>query len=278
MFISKIVYYVTLISLFISGTFGFNPKSHGDTFVMPANYELVWQDEFDGDSLNKNLWEVDECAKRGGFWGSDQVFVNDGNLHIRTMYDENGRQGAGYYTGAVHSKDEWTRGYFEMRCIHLDATGVWSAFWLMCDGVGDETSDGVNGTEIDIVESPYSGSAPNRGRVQSAICYNGYGTKYTRETAALPVISESKSSIYEQYHTYSCLWTETEYIFYIDGKETGRIQKTETSNVDEYLVLSGEVGGKNGVPGSDWLFVGKLNDKNVCTDFIIDYVRVYQEK
>jgi beta-glucanase (GH16 family) len=273
----RIGYYIMLVVMFFTGTFGYNIRSQ-KTKLDLSDYKLVWSDEFNSNKLDTTTWNVGSNQRRGGYWDGSQVFLKGGNLVIRTEYLENGTFGSGFYTGEVSTKKQWCKGYFEMRAIQLKATGAWSAFWLMCDGATDETKGGKNGAEIDIVESPYSTSAFAKERVQSAICYDGYGANYVRSTAAMPKVTTGDGSIYETYHTYGCMWTDNEYIFYIDGVETGRTSLGGISEVMEQIVLSGEVGGSGGVPGSDWAFVGKTTDKHLCTDFIIDYARVYQVK
>ncbi len=70
-------------------------------------------------------------------------------------------------------------------------------------------------------------------------------------------------------------WNESEYIFYINGVETGRSDFGGTSRVPEYLLLTAEVGGSNGAAGTSWAGEA-LNTGAEPTDFVVDYVRVYQ--
>ncbi|MGB1248803.1 MAG: hypothetical protein ACPG4Z_07940, partial [Chitinophagales bacterium] len=56
------------------------------------------------------------------------------------------------------------------------------------------------------------------------------------------------------------------YIFYINGKETHRIEEA-ISQVDEYIILSLEVG--------DW--AGDIQKAILPDYFIVDYVRVYKK-
>ena len=50
-----------------------------------------------------------------------------------------------------------------------------------------------------------------------------------------------------------------------------------TSQVPEYLLLTAEVGGSNGVAGASWAGDALAKDADP-SDFIIDYVRAYQYK
>jgi hypothetical protein len=59
-------------------------------------WTLTWSDEFDGNSLDTTKWKspYGNIARRGGYWDTDQIIVEDGVLKIRTEYKENGRLGS----------------------------------------------------------------------------------------------------------------------------------------------------------------------------------------
>ena len=256
-----------------------------------GGYELVWGDEFDDDSIDHTKWRVgyDTPARRAGWYvdTSDTVFEKDGALTIRTQYRENGKYGAGWYTSWVDSATGYTRetsqmvhsddyqgfaakyGYFEIRCIAPPCTGIWSAFWMMPDGdaVGMSENDikgtGTDGLEVDVMESPYHawGNSYNVHVVHG----EGYSDTRSDRSATYEV-----PNMYSQYHTYGVLWTEEEYVFYIDGRETWRTE-------DENGVLHPGVTLEDGVEVPFWCGDPDDNDKTKTYDFVIDYVRVYQK-
>ena len=65
-----------------------------------SDYELVFADEFDGDSLDTSKWRQHDGGgvRKGGYWTLDQARVEDGNLIITTQYKEDGQSGPGWYT------------------------------------------------------------------------------------------------------------------------------------------------------------------------------------
>jgi beta-glucanase (GH16 family) len=69
------------------------------------------------------------------------------------------------------------------------------------------------------------------------------------------------------FHTFGLLWTEKEYVFYVDNREIWRTA-TAVSQTEEYLLLSLELTGWGGDPA-----LATLPD-----DVAFDYVRVYQKK
>ena len=150
---------------------------------------------------------------------------------------------------------------------------MWSAFWLNCDSMNTVGNGGKDGAEIDVFESAFYDTVL-KNRVSTNIHYDGYGEDLKSTNVTTPVILNNP---YKEYNTYGLEWNENEYIFYINGLETGRSSFGGTSLVEEYLILSVEVGGSNGVAQDNR--AGKaLQSDFVPTDFIVDYVRAYQYK
>ena len=89
-------------------------------------------------------------------------------------------------------------------------------------------------------------------------------------------------------HRFGMLWTETEYVFYCDGKEVGRCNAA-VSQVPQFILLTTEVRGyrnktplKVGEYSTDYSAIGVgsiARRQEGFTDdaFIVDYVRVYDK-
>lgn len=304
---------VFIIVLSLICPFAFAGCSNGKTMDLDLDkMTLTFEDDFDGDSLDRGKWNygfaVDEgkssSSRKGGFWARDGVFVENGNLILRTDWREDGENGAGWYSGTVMTCEEagesnedslfYQRyGYFEIKCKTPFFYGGWCAFWLMpFDHFADEHANqespahlnsGVDGTEIDIFESPFS-FQKNSNVINHAVHYDGYGD-YLKSVGKVNV---KVPKLYEQYHTYGFEWTEDHYKFYVDGKMTWKISSdgyTKSgkkikhniiSQVKEYMILSFEVVSPN-EDGTTlgWCGDPSKNDKTNYYDFIIDYVRVY---
>lgn len=82
---------------------------------------------------------------------------------------------------------------------------------------------------------------------------------------------------YEEFNTYGVEWNEDGYTFYVNGIRTGHSDFGGASRVPEYLILSVEVGGTDGVPGNSWAGAPLAPDSET-SDFIVDCVRAYQYK
>lgn len=261
--------------------------------------KLLFSDEFDSNKLDLSKWTVhgkDLAAgelRRGGWWTEDSVFLEDGKLVIRTVYDKNKNT---FYTGCIDSKKLMTYGYYEARCKLPEANGMWSAFWIMCEKMNLGNPDAsVGGAEIDIFESPFY--SYKGGCVQHAIHTGGYGDNH-HQRFSFPYRTmyrpEGVENAYAEWHTFALDWQPDGYRFYIDGvlswetvdpygsKGSEDYKENNVSSVPSYIMLSVEVGGENGEPG-DTPFVplsNPLSDNgdmdNFFVDFLVDYVRVYE--
>ena len=247
----------------------------------------VWSDEFDGDAVDPAKWEghgfgtETTIVRRGSYWNTDFAAVKDGKLHIRTQYCPEGYNGnglPGWYTCGLDTKGifEPTRGYFECRCILPKGAGLWSAFWLISRGMAFSNSPGEilggkDGAEVDVFESAFYESKFSN-RVSSNIHVDGYGEYHRFTNVCKPYLLWNDP--YENFNTYGLEWNENEYIFYVNGIETGRSDFGGVCETPMYLILSVEVGGNNAVPAADWTG-GPITEDGEITDFIIDYVRAY---
>ncbi|MCD7729917.1 MAG: family 16 glycosylhydrolase [Oscillospiraceae bacterium] len=226
------------------------------------SYSLTFEDDFDGTELDSTKWKRCNQEKRqnlNGWWDDSMSYLDgNGNLIIEMSYDGESDR---FLSGGVESKGlfEQAYGYFEIRCAVNNVPGYWTAFWLMGDSVLDETEGGKNGTEIDIMETPYYST----GEVQNTLNWDGYGDAHKSEGEV------SKLDIYDgEYHTFSLLWKEDEYVFYTDGIETWRTDAQKALGVCEvplYMIISSEMG----------TWAKGLDSKNLPDYMKVDYVRVY---
>ncbi len=244
-------------------------------------FEITFADEFEGE-LDRSVWSGHyqygnkTVSRKGSYWNQYLAETKDGNLVIPVVYLEDGMggEGAGWYTAGVDTDADAPNGfsqkfgYFECRCILPEGADVWSAFWLMNSGVFDVDGTGQDGTEIDIFESD-GYEKLLKYNVSSNLHFDGYGDAHQKMGAKRFLLSNNP---YEEYNTYGLEWNEDEYIFYINGVETFRTSFGGVSQNPEYLILSVEMRGEDGIPSE------RANAPADGAEFIIDYVRVYQYK
>lgn len=255
-------------------------SSNSGSTIQNKKWNLVWQDDFNGDTLNTNDWNYEKHAP--GWVNSelqeytdstDNISVKDGNLVIKAIKKE--KDGKDYYTsGKITTQDKKTFKYgkFEIRAKTPKGKGLWPALWMMPN---DESLYGQwpKCGEIDIME--VLGHEPEK----------AYGTIHYGEPHAEQqgTYTLENGTFADDYHTYSVEWEPGEIRFYIDGnlyhkvndwftKVEGGDEVTYPAPFDQpfYLQCNLAVGGS--WPGNP--------DEN--TDFNnaelkVDYVKVYQK-
>lgn len=258
---------LAIVELFSAAVFKTPQPAVGDKLDL-SGYTRVVYDDFDGDRLNTELWNCrGRGAQRSGFVSPSQIRVENGNLIITAEYLENGEFGPGWYSASV-ALNEWQEygGYFEIKCRCNRDKGFWSAFWMQSAHSYDHdiSAGGVGGAEIDIFEAmSYDKTLKkNRNSVTQTIWYNG-GDDNPDELDKVAVGTYYADNIYDEYNTYGLMWTEDEYIFYINGVETARTS-TAVSHAPEQLIMSLCIPDEIGF------------DKDYKTEFIIDSVSIYR--
>ena len=243
-----------------------------------AQYQLVWQDEFNGTSLDLSKWEPmigNGCPGICG-WGNNEAqyyraenaTVGGGTLKITAKRENFG--GAQYTSARLRTlnKGDWTYGRFEMRAKLPFGQGIWPAFWML-------PSDNVYGTwaasgEIDIMEA--IGSEP--GRIHGTTHFGGASPNntYSGNSYTLP-----SGTFSDDFHEFAIEWEEGEIRWYMDDL----LYRTQTSwwtpgaafpapfNERFHLLLNLAVGGNwPGYPDASTQFP---------QIYEVDWVRVYQE-
>ncbi len=245
------------------------------------DWQLVWSDEFEGDSLDQSKWsfQFGTGASEGLVgWGNNElqyytdrqenIFVEDGNLHIVARAESfNNRN---YTSARIRSinKGDWKYGRFEFRAKLPEGQGLWPAIWMMPT---DDAYGGWAGSgEIDIME--LVGHEPDV--VHGTLHYGGgwpdnvySGDSYQLDTGKFS----------DDFHTFALEWEEGEMRWYVDG-EHYQTQNNWFTQGHEFpapfdkrfhLILNVAVGGNwPGSPDGSTIFPQEM---------VIDYIRVYQD-
>lgn len=262
-----------LASLFNFMAFRTPIEPFGDEVDL-TGYELVFEDNFDGDSLDTSKWYYRGTGKYySAFYAPDTVSVKDGALHILGKYLEDGSYGPGWYASQIGTINHFTRGYFECRLICGKGPKFWSAFWIQSAYTNDKISNGgKHGVELDVCEAVGENSEYLAGKDAFLQCLhvNGGTNDPTEDVDTSGAIFFNGNNIYSEYNTYAVKWDEDYYTFYVNGKETLKTAwRDGTSEVPEEIILS------ICLPTSN--MDTKLDRNNTCSEMIVDYVRVWQE-
>lgn len=264
-------FFIYLISLMLL----FSCSSHKKTAVHEKTYQLIWEDEFNGNEINKDNWSfvLWDAGKVNNEWqkyveNTANYKVENGILSITATKTGENRKG-GYTSTRLSSqgKKEFKYGRIEFRAKMPKGKGTWPALWML--GSNHEEVGWPTCGEIDIME--YVGYQPNVTHT-NIHTQNDFG--YTNNKTAINVKTAE-----EAFHTYGIIWAENMIQFYIDSPENIKntyIPNPKTPgnwpyNQPFYLIMNfavgGDWGGKEGVDDTIW-----------PQTMEVDYVKVYQLK
>ncbi len=261
---------LAIVEIFQMLLFGLPLTPRGEPLDL-TGYSLVFYDEFEGSSLNTDVWAHRGTGpRRGGYNASSQVKVKNGNLVISGEYLTDGKYGEGWYTAAVKLRERYKYGYFEIRCICNASPGYWSAFWIQADApyTASISKGGIGGAELDIFESNCYNDKDKYCITHAIHCAGVDGKPEGFQSANLGKFYGK--NITTEYNTYGLEWTEDEYIFYVNGVETIRSTfGNGVSQVEEDVIVSLEIPELKKLEGFD--------KDSFKTEFIVDYVKIYQK-
>jgi beta-glucanase (GH16 family) len=254
-----------------------NPSAAASaSLALPANYALVWSDEFSTPGLpDPAKWEYDTGRNKLGWHNEEKQYysrarienseVRNGNLIITARNEKLSSEadwGGQSYTSArllTKGKAEWTYGYYEIRAKVPCGKGTWSAIWML-----GSQGEWPAGGELDIME--HVGKEPSRilSTVHTAAASAGNG----------PGSSTQVPDACSAFHTYQMLWTPQQANFGVDGKSHFVYTNPGTGNAkwpfdaSQFMILNVALGGHLGGPIDDSIFPLSME---------VDYVRVYQQ-
>jgi beta-glucanase (GH16 family) len=264
---------VLILAVCISSSFAFA--------VAPGGYVKVWEDTFDGTSLDTSNWtvglidpgtnhKVPGAAGRyllgtqySGYITAEDVIVDGGNLTLQNQKRSyTGTDPAGNYdytSGWIMSMHKvfFNKGYLEMRAKYPSGDKVWPAFWLIAE-------DLTWGPEWDMFE--YFGYRDNEyDRMDMALAY---GTYPNINWLGQKISNYDGFYDCETWHVYGFEWTAGYAKFYIDGVEVYHMENTIGSSwpdEDMYIVLNNGV--RTDSPDTTTIWPNEV---------VVDYIELYQ--
>jgi len=234
----------------------FKPMSPVHYTPESLGYELLWEDQFDGDKLDLEKWIPRNAPERIGYNSSEAIKVKDGFLELSAF-----QKGDSILAGCVGTRDIFMPkyGYFECRSQFQKSQGVWAAFWIQSKEIRDGENPGKYGTEIDVFEF-------FRGAGEDMVSHNLHWA-YGPNQQTIGGLLSNHEGVSEGFHTVALEWTPEKYAFFIDGYKYHEVTKG-ISHIGEYINLSMEL------PHT----VKELKGAVFPDVFIVDYVKVYKKK
>ena len=243
-------------------------------------YTKVWEDNFDGNSLNMNDWNVETHepgwvnAELQEYTESGNFKVSNGKLTIIPKRTKNADGTYSYTSGRINTqnKHDFKYGIMEAKMKFPKGQGYLPAFWMM------PTNENLYGQwpkcgEIDIAE------------VMGQDTKKIYGTIHYGEPHAQSQGTEvlKKGDFSDEWHTCAVEWEPGSIKWYLDGvlyheenqwftKTPGQGEASYPAPFDQnfYIIFNLAIGG-SWVGNPD-----KTTDYN--SNFQVDYVKVYQKK
>jgi beta-glucanase (GH16 family) len=241
-----------------------------------GNMNIVWDDEFNGTSINTNVWTFDTGnGDSNPGWGNNELeyytsstnnaYVANGCLHIVAL--QQSTNGFSYTSARMKSQSlfSWRYGRFEWRAQLPPGVGCWPALWMLGTNINSLGWPGCG--EIDVMENNGNDPALVQGSLHSG----------SDETAIYNFIGDSVTN----FHTYTLDWTTNAMLFYVDGHlyETQASWSSSTGNAYPFpfnqpffLIMNLAIGGNYvGNPS-----ITSINSGTVFPSaMLVDYVRIY---
>lgn len=258
-----------------------NKEEEQTTDLSYEGYNLKWEDQFEGESLNRDDWNV-ELHDPG--WVNNElqsyvdspenIYLQDGSLVLKPVENMNEDGSVSYTSGRINTqhKHDFKYGLFEARVKVPEGQGFLPAFWMM------PTDENLYGQwprcgEIDIMEVLGNNTDTSYGTIH-------YGNPHSESQGSYTL---DEGSFSEEYHVFDVEWEPGKISWYVDGKlihtednwysaTEGQGEITYPAPFDQpfYIILNLAVGG-------NW--PGNPDDTTDIENsaYYIDYVKVYQK-
>jgi len=238
---------------------------------MKKDWQIIWQDNFDGSELDTSKWTRIPRGKPACFkhMTSDPrcYAITDGKLFLKGIVNPDTLSDSRHFlTGGVFTKGKFAFQYGKIE-IHAKlecAQGSWPAIWMMAEEkrYGEWPRNG----EIDIMEHLNF----------EDIIYQTTHSFYTR------ILKQNKNPLHNgtakldisQFNTFGLEWYPDKLVFTLNGKETfvypkvyGVVPSQWPYDHPFYVLIDQQLGGS---------WVGKINPEDLPVQMIIDWVKVYQ--
>lgn len=242
-----------------------------------GEWQLIWSDEFNGTSLDKNKWNVEVGGNGLIYKKASNVKVEKGKCVLTLLRDTSvsGYQYTGTSITTAH-KFSFQYGRLEFRAKLPYGQGVWPALWTMGDyylTTNDELGWPRCG-EIDVMELVGAGGADGKDVYRENKKVTGnlhWGVNRENHQGSYSYHFLADGAAANNYHLYAVEWDEDAIVWYVDNIETHRVTLDDPTMLDSFHQ-------------KHWIImnVALYETANASTplpqSMYVDYVRVYQKK
>lgn len=245
--------------------------------IVQRNWQLVWEDDFDGvtgESPDSAKWTYDIGTGANGWGNSELQYYTDrpenismdgeGNLAITARSESFG--GSGFTSARIKTQNlfDQTYGRFEARLKTPWGPGIWPAFWMLGSNINEVSWPQCG--EIDIMEL--------RGQQPNLINGTLHGPGYSGGSAITKVFGFENDRFDVDYHLFAVEWGVDYIDFFVDETLYQRLTPDDVKGewvFDHpfFMILNVAVGGNYvGFPTAQTPFPQTM---------LVDYVKVYKE-
>lgn len=270
------VMFLSLISCKNTG----NNSETNDSYNPGAGYELAWADEFNGEQIDTNNWNM-QVLEAGHFndeWqrytnSPENAYVENGCLVIKAIHESN-VHGKDQYTSArlnTANKQAWTYGKIVARMKLPYGHGLWPAFWMLGTNIDENGGDTPwpQSGEIDIVELYGSrNDSVVEGNIHFADSSDVHGSMGA-------IAYKNKSGRFaDDFHIFEFDWDTQRVAWVVDSVEYASMPITadylSEFHKDFFILFNVAV-------GNQW--AGRPDSTSVFPQYMyVDWVRVYKKK
>jgi len=275
------------------------------------DWVLVFEDNFDGSTLNTDLWTTKGPSGQSWYCEDDPSYntllgegnnhvINNGKLKLIARDDESGfylirpdkspgnmlscdgvpykqnEQWFEYTSGWIRSNQKFVRGKFEIRCKIPAIKRLWPAFWL----IGDCSQ------EIDIFEFMSENTNPAIASTKVTQTYHRKFLCDDEDKYHCTEVHTTSVNMSDSMHTYSVEWDELKLTWKIDNT-TVLIKPRWANSLNQAFIPCGELYGTYiedkiyPLDTEPMSIVANLRVKENSTatfpaEMEIDYIKVYQ--
>ncbi len=248
------------------------PPPQAEELTSADREGLVWNDEFDQSTLDTSKWNFqtgDGTAEGIPGWGNgeEQTYTNrTQNLQLENGFlkitaRKESLQGKSYTSARINTQDKFSFQYgrIVVRAKLPKIAGTWPAVWMLGDNYSNVGWPRCG--EIDFIEQ----NGQEKDKIIGTSHWFDEGSsnnaKYST-TLDFPNLTES-------FQKYTLVWNEAYIRMFVGSAKYYEIALNDTLPFDQpfFLLINLAMGGTLG---------GNINSTFLQEDFLIDYIRVYE--
>lgn len=213
--------------------------------------KVVWSEEFDGDSIDRNTWKHDVG---GHGFGNGQLeynterpensYLRDGKLTLEARRES--YKGNAFTSARMHTQGGFAFQYGDLEArikVPNTADGIWPAFWMLGNNFPGAVWPKCG--EADILEIGGKDGIKTglqHRKINCALHFAGIN----EEKTSLVQWFDAPEDLHLDYHLYKISWTPKHMKFFLDNKEFGSwdISSPEMKEYHQpyFLILNVAVG------------------------------------